>query len=231
MVNEDFIVKLVGKDERMSKKLERFLRLARRCVRYFNRIRLKNRSFSLVTNNCVGGIISHDMHLQFRSPTINLFFENNDFIIFLEHLKYYLSLELMPVETDRPYPVAVLKGMYGDVRVFFMHYHSFEEAKDKWNARKERMDYDNLFVIMESQKCDKSIVEKFDRLPYNHKAIITDRKYSDIKCSIAMKEGFYEKGYHNGKLLEYPKYGLRRYLDRFDYVSFFNRGMVKRRFL
>lgn len=231
MVDEDFIVKMVGKDEKMSKNSERFLRFIRRCVRFFNRKRLKNRSFSLVTNNCVGGIISHDMHLQFRSPTINLFFENDDFIVFLQHLKYYLSLELTPVETDKTYPVGVLKGMHGDVRVFFMHYHSFEEAEEKWNTRRKRMNYDNLFIIMESQKCDKSIVERFDQLPYDHKAIITDRKYPDIKCSIAMKEGFYEKNYHSGKLLEYPKCGLRRYLDRFDYVSFFNRGVVKRRFL
>lgn len=49
------------------------LNYVRRFVRMINRKRLKNTDFSLITNNCVGGIISHDMHLQFRSPTVNLF--------------------------------------------------------------------------------------------------------------------------------------------------------------
>ena len=54
--------------------IEQVLRYLRRIERYRNRKRLKNRSFSLVTNNCIGGIISHDMHLRFLSPTVNLFF-------------------------------------------------------------------------------------------------------------------------------------------------------------
>lgn len=211
--------------------MNKTLNYLRRCLRFFNRKRLKNTDFSLITNNCVGGVISHDMHLQFRSPTINLYFSNEEFLVFLEHLKYYLSLEVLPLETDKPFPVGVLKGDYGNVRIFFMHYPSFEDAKSKWEERTKRIDFNNLFVIMESQKCEKIIVKKFAGLPYDHKAIITDRRYGEIKCSIPVKEGFYDKGYFNGKLLSYPKYGLRRYLDRFDYVAFFNRGIIRNRIL
>lgn len=209
----------------------KILQYLRRLLRWFYRKRLKNTTFSLITNNCVGGIISHDMHLQFRSPTINLFFNNDEFVLFLEHLQYYLALDLVPVETDKSYPVGKLCGEFGDVVIYFMHYGSFVEAKAKWESRKDRIDYNNIFIVMESQKCDKEIVERFARLPFKNKVVITDKAYADIKCSIPMKEGFYDDGYYSGKILAYPKFGLKRYLDRFDYVSFFNSGVIRKRLL
>lgn len=51
------------------------------------RKRLKNKNFSLITNNCTGGFIYHDLGLRFNSPTINLFFYKDHFFTFLEHLE------------------------------------------------------------------------------------------------------------------------------------------------
>lgn len=44
-----------------------------------NRNRLINQDFSLLCNNCNGGVICHDLGLQFRSPTVNLFFYSDHF--------------------------------------------------------------------------------------------------------------------------------------------------------
>ena len=212
--------------------MERILRYLRRLERYRNRKRLKNRSFSLVTNNCIGGIISHDMHLRFLSPTVNLSFANDGFLLFCRHLVYYLSIPVEEVVSDKGYPVGVLKGEYGDIFLYFMHYDSFLEAKQKWEERALRVDIENLFIIMEAQKCEESILHQFDELDFPNKVILTDGHHPEIHSSFPVEDGFYDKDYFNGKILSYPKLGLRRYLDRFDYVSFFNKGVIgKRRLL
>ena len=201
----------------------------RRIVRLFYRKRLRNTSFSLITNNCIGGVISHDMHLQFRSPTINLFFTNQDFVVFLEHLNHYLSLDLVQAQSDKSYPVGKLTGEYGDVYLFFMHYTSFEEAKKKWQERIQRIDFDRLFIIMEAQECEYELLQRFDSLPFQNKVVITGSSYSGIQSCFSMEPSFYVHNYHSGKILEYPRMGIKRYLDRFDYVEFFNNGRIRRR--
>ena len=78
--------------------------------------KLINRNFTILCNNCIGGIIYHDFDLQFKSPTINMFFHSLDFLEYIEHFEYYQNLPL--VKIDNPgyldnasdYPVAVLKG-------------------------------------------------------------------------------------------------------------------------
>ena len=41
---------------------------------------LKNKDFTIISHNCVGGVIYHDLGLKFNTPTINLFFMAKDFI-------------------------------------------------------------------------------------------------------------------------------------------------------
>ena len=120
----------------------------RRVSRFVYRKQLRNTSFSLISNNCIGGIISHDLDLQFRSPTVNLFFQDEDFILFCQHLRYYLSLPVEKVDSEMDYPVGALKGDYGTIRLYFMHYDSFDKAREKWKERASRVDYDNLYIYV-----------------------------------------------------------------------------------
>ena len=48
------------------------------------RKRLKNKKISILCNNCIGGIVSLELGLRFNSPTVNLYFENDDFFSFLK---------------------------------------------------------------------------------------------------------------------------------------------------
>lgn len=201
----------------------------RRLDRFFYRIRLKDKSFSLITNNCLGGVILHDLHLQFKSPTINVGFSNEQFVLFCEHLEHYCSLPLQ--EAEWKHPMGVIHGDYGDVFISFRHYSSFEEARIKWEDRVQRLDFHNLFIIMEAKDgCPDELLLRFDRLPYR-KVVLTDGKHPDVACSFPMKKGFYSKNYWNGKVLEYPLLGARRYLNIFDYVTFFNTGKIRRRYV
>ena len=113
---------------------------------------LTNQNFSLLCNNCNGGILSHDLGLQFRSPTVNLFFCSDHFLRFCENFDHYIAQPLVLCreprrKPDSDYPVCNL----GDLEIHFLHYHSFEEAKEKWEARTARLNRENLFVMWTSR--------------------------------------------------------------------------------
>lgn len=186
-----------------------------------NRARLKNTDFSIIASNCNGGIISHDLGLQFRSPFINLWLKPKEYIKLLQNLKEYMQYELTFIKEEGiDYPIGLLK----DVRIYFMHYETEEIAKEKWEARAKRLNYDNLFILFtDRDECSLEDMEAFDNLPYKNKVIFVNKERPNIKSS------YYIKGFENeesvGKLGIYidEKSG-KRYLDLFDYVEWFNNG-------
>ena len=202
---------------------------AKRAYRSLRRLRLRNRDFSLITNNCIAGIIYHDLGLPFRSPTINLFFENEDFFRFAGHLEHYLSCEME--ELHRPgisYPLGLLRRGAETVTVHFMHYDSYRQAAAKWKERAARVNPDNLYLIFEYPAVDESpeaqqaVKASFDALPWARKVLLTKR-HSPLSGQEVRRLGFYEEDYYPGKFVA-PNKRLpwRRYLDGFDYISFFN---------
>ena len=125
------------------------------------RKRLKNENPTVISSNCNGGMILHDMSLRFNSPTVNLLFEAGDFIKFVSELDKYLSVDLREVESDKPYPVGVLD----DIKVYFMHYQTFDDAKNKWNERRKRVDKNNIFLMFtDKDGCTEDHLKAFDKL-------------------------------------------------------------------
>ena len=182
-------------------------------------LKLKNRTPSIIADNCNAGIIYHDLGLPFLSPTINLFFMPDDYLRFLKNPHHYL--QSVPSEIDDSsvkWPVGILD----DVKIHFMHYKSFAEAKEKWLARTQRINFENLYILMsERNGCTHEQIQEFDALPYPRKVIFTQRPYPKIKSV------FHIPGFENepqlGVLTDFrPGFFRRRYLDAFDYVSFLN---------
>ena len=62
---------------------------------------LKNKDFTIISHNCVGGVIYHDLGLKFNTPTINLFFMAKDFIKFCNNLIHYLNCEMEPFNHEK----------------------------------------------------------------------------------------------------------------------------------
>lgn len=79
--------------------------------------RLLNQTPCIISSNCIGGIIYHDLQLPFLSPTINLFFYPQDYLKFIGKLKYYLSTNLLPSKSvsGTEYPI----GLLDDIEVHF----------------------------------------------------------------------------------------------------------------
>ena len=129
---------------------------------------------------------------------------------------------LQEARSDRPYPV----GTLGDITIYFMHYKSFEEAKAKWEERTTRINFDNLFFIMsEREGCTPTVAERFDRLPYRNKVLLTHLPMPQVGCAHFLA-GF-ENASELGTVTDMkPGPWLRRYIDDFDYVKFLNAGFA-----
>lgn len=195
-------------------------RIEWRLFKDLRRLRLKNRTPSIIASNCVGTFIYHDLKLRFLSPTINLSFDMNDYVRFLENLPHYLDLEISPYDDPRfDYPC----GMLGDVEIRFNHYKTFGEAVEKWNQRKKRIDWDNLFFFaIDGDNCTYDSLRRFDSLPYKNKVIFTHKPYPEFSSAFYLP-GFEQDGQVH-HITDFKKNGLiRRHMDRFDYVSFLNR--------
>ncbi|MDP4121032.1 MAG: DUF1919 domain-containing protein [Bacillota bacterium] len=184
------------------------------------RSQLKNYDFSIICSNCIGGIIYHRLGLKFLSPTINLFIYQNDYLKFVLNLKDYLEKELMFIETDEKYPVAKL----GDITIYFNHYKTDEEARESWNKRKERINYNNLFIIMyDKDGLSEDDLAKLKKIDCKGKIVISNRTYSNLDYVIKIPADMndYEKRYR----LDTDKFtGKRTFEKHFDYVKWLNEG-------
>ena len=105
--------------------------------------RLKNKDFSIIASNCNGTFMYYDMRIRYLTPTVNLVIEMNDFVKLAENLEAYMEKEIVKLESDVPYPT----GMLDDIKIMFMHYPTFEEGVEKWNERKKRINWENLFIV------------------------------------------------------------------------------------
>jgi uncharacterized protein (DUF1919 family) len=138
---------------------------------------------------------------------------------FLENLPWYLEQPLVPCKDDRfDYPC----GMVGDVEIRFNHYKTFEEAAAKWNARKQRIDWNNLFIIgIDGDNCTYDSLRRFDALPYPNKVIFTHKPYPEFPSAHCLP-GFEALG-GIGRATDFKdQFLIRRYMDQFDYISFLN---------
>ena len=196
---------------------------------FLRRIRSKNKQThcSIICNNCVGGIIYHNLGIRFDSPTINLFIKGKEYLEFCKHLEYYSSCEMVQSQDSMKdgYPIGALipnDDEHIPVKIYFQHYRSFEEAKAKWIERFKRVDYDNTYYIWEFYDTvyDISLMYEFDNLPLDNKIIITHRQFPELKNAFCIS--CYKDDKPTAKILEYDVLTGKRYLDEFDYVEFIN---------
>ena len=183
--------------------------------------RLVNKDFSLFSPNCYAGIIYHRLNLEFKSPTINMFFPSKkEYLKFVSNLRHYLNVELINcIDSNYDCPV----GMVDDVKIVFNHYDTFEEAKVAWNRRKSRVNYDNIYIIYDDiSDSDYSDLIKFNQIVCNNKVILTAKKYKDLENAIQIKK-YSKDEVMKPYLLEKSPWTGKTPADKvFDYVNWLN---------
>jgi len=203
----------------MGKLIDFLIRAEHKLYITKKRARLKNRDICILSSNCNGAYILHDMGCKFNTPTVNLYFKPGDFLKFVKDPARYLNA--VPIETfeeNISFPI----GQLLDIRLYFMHYKSFPEAREKWNERSKRVKLDNVFVMMtDKDNCTYEQLKEFDQLPYQKKVVFTCRTYPEIKSAFYIP-GFEKEG-EVGVLSDWkPQFWRRRWLDDYDYVKIMN---------
>ena len=199
-----------------TQEIHRFFR--KHTISKKQRVSLTNHSFSILCSTCNGGVITSELGEQFRTPTVNLWMNAEDFLKFVKRLDYYLLAEVEELQYNfETYPV----GRVNDITLYFMHYHTFEEAKNKWNERKKRIRFDDLYLLMaEKNGCTADMVHEFDSLPYKNKAIFTAHRYPDCMSAVFVDED--EGSDEVGIMTDFVGVGGRKYDRYFDYVKWLN---------
>lgn len=184
---------------------------------------------TIISNNCTGGAVLHELAMEFKTPTINLQILPEQFREFCANLSYYMKQDLIECHTFTPYEEAMLRKMFGgvpdmpfglleDIIVCFQHYETFDEAKEKWDERKARIDYDHIGYIFHARGPEYAKeADDFIREELPNSLVITENFVLPGSIALYPKEGENAFSAVNGKLL---------ITQVIDYKSWRNLGYV-----
>ena len=166
-----------------------------------NYMKLKNKNFTIISNNCWGGDVYQMYGLEYTSPTIGLYLYESDYIKFVADLEKYLAQDLIFIQPEESRFYSKLCQEFGteklgfpiaqilDVEIMFLHYKSIDEAREKWERRKKRINRSNiLFKLSDRTDCNEEIIRAFCALPYENKICFTKKEYPDLVCAVYVDE-------------------------------------------
>lgn len=193
-------------------KLKQFI--ARKNEKLFVKDSSVNPNVSIISQNCIGGVVYHKLGMQFLSPTINMYFTPDDFLTFVENIEKLITCEPMEdlEETKRMgFPVLNIIDKNLIVKLYCIHYQTVESAIEKWNIRKKRINLKNLFVIMTDRDgFEPQHFKRFEKLPYK-KLLYTAKKCFD-------EEVVFVKDFKNensvGRMTDYSDFKGTRYFEK-----------------
>lgn len=182
----------------------------------------KIKKCTIISSNCVGGMVSHDLGLRFDSPTINLWFDAASFITYVENLEKYISTPFKKLEFDsaKGYPIGYLDD---NIKIHFQHYKTVQEAEKKWMERSKRIDLNNLCVICTDRDgMTDDLLLRYLKLPYKKVIFVGHKKM------ILTEECIYIPGFENCEslpdLTSWADARGHRYYDKyFDIVKWLNK--------
>lgn len=148
---------------------------------------LLNKEFTIISNNCWGGVAYEYYNVEKQSPTVGLFFVSGDYIKFCRNLRHYIESELTFINPCKSCHYDYLKnfssfgsypiGKLDDIEIMFLHYHTLDEAREKWIRRCKRIKWDKLiFKFNDQNGCTQSEAKAFLDLPYRNKLFFTIHK-------------------------------------------------------
>jgi len=161
---------------------------------YFKKI-VGNKKFCIISNDCWGAEMYKLLNRPFNTPFVGLILMGPCYIKMLEDPRHYLNLplnfeesskypQMQEIKSGINFPLAVL-GDSG-IEIHFLHYKSKLEAKEKWERRLNRIDWDNLFIKYDCGKdyASKELVERFINMPYPNKLIFGKENFGNNKVIV-----------------------------------------------
>ena len=181
--------------------------------------------FSLVSNNCIGADILHQLRMQYQSPTVNLQILPEEYPKFCKNIEHYMNTELIEYKREyiSPKHILYLTNMFGhvpnmpyalcdDIIICFQHYDTFLEGKIQWDKRKER--FDSLYaayIFYVRSKDYKHCLDEFVKLNLPNSLVFTED--FNVNIPIEYYSVSFPPGWH---FLNEDSNGVKYYQRRFD---------------
>lgn len=133
------------------------------------------KDFTIISQNCIGGVLYHDLGMEFLSPTINTFIPEPGFVRMVLNLKHYMAQPLV-IRWGEEYPI----GMLDDVEIHFMHYETCQEAKAAWDRRVKRINWDKILVLATDRDgFDDAVYAQWKQISYPKVLFTANPKYTE----------------------------------------------------
>ena len=203
---------------------EKRIKLRERNNKFFAPIRrrhLKDKDFTIISNNCWAGHVYRYYGLRYNTPTIGLYIWANDYMVLLQNLRTFLESKLFFITADESLhreelikrghqdkPIGKLMVDDKSVEIVFLHYANEEEARVKWERRVRRVNYDHLIIKNSYQNgfCD-DMIEEFERLPFENKVCFVH------KPTLVGKHIIYFKGFEKCQELLNDTNDFKKYIN------------------
>lgn len=180
------------------------MKIKAKLYKIISRVGLKNREFTIISNNCWGGFVYQRYDLVYRTPFIGLFVFAPDYIRLLNDLEKYMNKELIFIDASKSKYVSELKksdrynkypiALLDDVEIHFLHYKDKDEARLKWNRRVKRINYNNMLVkFSDRDLCNERLIYEFDKMNFKNKLCFTAKNYN-LKSTVQLSV-FEDKDY------------------------------------
>ena len=214
--------------DKLAKRMELKLRPVLIPVR---RSQLKSTDFSIISNNCWGGVTYEYYGLKKMSPTVGMWMFSDDYLRFISNLKYYLSLDIemiMSKDSKRYSRITEYHsedapvGVLDDIEIVMLHYKDPTIAKEKWNRRRKRVNFDNLIIKFSYMNdCTPEMLKLFDDMTFDSfsakKIMFVNKPLPSYQC------GVYFPGYENDMQITNDTY----FFDKYFYLTrFINDGVI-----
>lgn len=183
----------------LSKSKKAWLSSTRAIRNLWGRLRLRNRTITVISNDCWGGRMHKFYHLPFNSPFIGLFIPGPDYVRILETPQVLdMPLRFVPISQSRywdhlqsvgqtSHPLGLLGPE--NLEIHFLHYENEQVARQKWERRVKRIDWDNAIVKCSDRDVfNEQVARRFDALPYPNKVCFTSRPYPGLKSVVYLPD-------------------------------------------
>ena len=192
---------------------------------------------SILTNNCLAGFLYHDYWMRFMSPIINMQMSPGDFLSLCSQLDFYMEVDLEEEKAPDNTVFSELGGQrvdfpvgrLGDLTLYFQHYACFEEAREKWERRKKRLNKRQLYIILLVSHCTGEMMYHFERLPWANKLLLyedIEKKIDGQPENVICMEGLKDSG---RQWYDYcGMFSTKRFYEQIDFAKWFNEGIIQR---
>lgn len=182
--------------------------------------------FTIISNNCWGGMVYESYGMRKLTPTVGMFIMPSDYVRFAADLSRYLAqpLEFIdPIESKWKDALGendnwgtYLIGRVGDVELHMLHYHDETTARRKWESRICRVNWGRILYKFNDQNgATEDDLAAFEKLPLEHKVIFAARKHPDLESCVKLP---CPRG-HEYIRASYEPFGHNRAFDVTRYIN------------